>query len=136
MNRRDLNQIYDIKREIKLYEEELNEMRMKSLAKGQNITGMPFVSGTTDKVGNLAVDIADTTRILEGRLIELRKKELEVYEFIGTIEESWMRQIVYMRCVNCLSWNKIADKMGGENTGNTVSKSYYRYLDKQFGKDK
>ena len=121
-------------KEIKLYEDELDGMRMQSLAKGQVMSGMPFSTGTSDKVGNLAVDIVDTSRIIEGKLIELRKKEAEVYDFIATIEDSWMRQIVYMRCVNCLRWNKIADKMGGLNTDKSVSKSYYRYLDARFKK--
>lgn len=129
MTKRDLKQIYYIKKEIEVYEDELRELRYKSLAKGQQLTGMPTGSGTTsDQVGRLAVDIAETTKIIEGKIIELRKKEMQVYDFLGTIEDSWMRQIVYLRNVNLLSWNKIASKMGGNNNEGNVKVAYHRYI--------
>lgn len=129
MTKRDLKQIYYIKQEIELYENELRDMRYKSLAKGQQLTGLPTGSGlTSDQVGSLATNIVETTKIIEGKIIELRKKEAQVYDFLGTVEDSWMRQIIYLRNVNLLSWTDIASKMGGNNTEGSVKVAYHRYI--------
>lgn len=53
----------------------------------------------------------------------------EVEKFISSINDSHIRRIVTLRIVDGLSWNKIADKMGGFNTEDSVKKAFYRYVD-------
>ena len=67
---------------------------------------------------------------IEKRLLELREKRQEVVNFIMSIEDPQTRLIVKLRCFNLLSWNAVADRIGGMNSEYTVKKRFYRFLEK------
>lgn len=69
-------------------------------------------------------------RRLEKRLKELKEKRQEVVNFIISIEDPQTRLIVKLRCFNLLSWNAVADRIGGMNSEYTVKKRFYRFLEK------
>ena len=69
-------------------------------------------------------------RQIEKRLSELKKKRQEIVNFIFTIEDPQTRLIVKLRCFNLLSWNAVADRIGGMNSEYTVKKRFYRFLEK------
>lgn len=64
---------------------------------------------------------------LEMELIETLN---EVEEFITTIKDSHMRRIISLRVVDGLSWNKVADRIGGGNTDDSVRKAFDRFMGK------
>ena len=64
---------------------------------------------------------------LEMELIETLN---EVEEFITTIKDSHMRRIISLRVVDGLSWNKVADRIGGGNTDDSVRKDCDRFNEK------
>ena len=67
---------------------------------------------------------------IEKRLSELKEKRQEVVNFIMSIEDPQIRLIVKLRCFNLLSWNAVADRIGGMNSEYTVKKRFYRFLEK------
>ncbi|MBQ7751725.1 MAG: hypothetical protein IJR79_02000 [Clostridia bacterium] len=67
---------------------------------------------------------------IEKRLSELKEKRQEVVNFILSIEDPQIRLIVKLRCFNLLSWNAVADRIGGMNSEYTVKKRFYRFLEK------
>ncbi|WMI80917.1 DUF1492 domain-containing protein [Anaerotignum sp. MB30-C6] len=54
--------------------------------------------------------------------------EIEIY--INSIEDCRMRRIVRYRFIDKLSWNQVADRMGGNNTEDSIRKAVTRFLDK------
>ena len=111
-----------------MWQKELNKLRSKSLVKGQGITDMPHTPGTSDKVGNLATNMAEIEMIINGKLAEIQIKRKDIMNYIDGIDDSMMRQIIYLRNVCCMSWNEVANTVGGNNTENSVKKMYSRYL--------
>lgn len=71
----------------------------------------------------------------EATLTELEMELLEtlneVENFIATIKDSHIRRIINLRVVEGLSWNKVADHMGGNNTEDSVRKIFERYIEKE-----
>lgn len=67
--------------------------------------------------------------ILQRREEQISKTLNEVEEFISSIDDSHIRRIVTFRIVEGLSWNEVADKIGGGNTNESVKKTYYRFMD-------
>lgn len=130
MTKEDLKQIYYLNREIKMWQRELERLQCKSLIKGQEITGMPFITGTSDKVGDLVSTIADIEAIIRGKLAEIQVQRKKIIEYIDSIDDSLIRQIVFLRNVSCMSWNQIANELGGFNTEDGVRKIYDRFLKK------
>lgn len=113
-----------------MWQMELERLQCKSLVKGQEITGMPFVTGTSDKVGDLVSTMADIEAIIKGLLAKIQLERRKIMEYINNIEDSYIRQIVFLRNVSCMSWNKVAREMGGGYTEDSVRKTYERYIGK------
>lgn len=101
MTKNDLMQAYYIDREIESWQKEENELK------------------NTEQ------------RLKINKMIsELQRKRQEIIDFIMAIEDPQTRLIVKLRCYNLLSWNAVADKIGGMNSEYTVKKRFYRFLKK------
>lgn len=62
--------------------------------------------------------------------LELTETLNQVEEFIAGVEDSRIRRIITLRFIENLSWNKVADRIGGGNTEDSVKKSFYRFTEK------
>lgn len=131
MTKEELKQIYYLNKEIKMWQKELEKLQCKSLVKGQEITGMPFVTGTSDRVGDLVSTMADIEAIIRGKLSEIQIQRKKIIEYIESIDDSLLRQIMFLRNVSCMSWNQIANELG--NTENCVKQIYSRHFRKEEG---
>ena len=67
-------------------------------------------------------------------LVELEMELLEtlnqVEEFIASISDSHIRRIISLRIVDNLSWNKVADRIGGGNTEDSIRMAFNRFMEK------
>lgn len=61
--------------------------------------------------------------------MELLETLNEVEKFIVSVEDSRMRRIITLRFIDNLSWNKVADRIGGNNTEDSVKKAFYRFME-------
>lgn len=68
------------------------------------------------------------------KLAEAEEKLLELTnaaeEYINGIEDSRMRRIVRYRFLDGLSWNEVADRLGGNNTEGSVKMAFGRFFEK------
>lgn len=63
------------------------------------------------------------------RQIELRQQKAEeIEDYISSIDDSLVRQIVRLRFIDGLSWTAVAHRIGGGNTENSVKVVFHRYL--------
>ena len=77
------------------------------------------------------------TALLRERRFRLEKREIklletlnQVEEFIESINDSYIRRIIQLRIVDNLTWQQVADRMGGSNTDESVKKAFYRFMNK------
>lgn len=68
-----------------------------------------------------------TLATLEEEILELLK---QVEEFVSGIDDSRMRRIITLRFVDNLSWNEVADRIGGGNTEGSVKMAFQRFMEK------
>lgn len=54
----------------------------------------------------------------------------EIEDFLETIEDSHIRRIINLRFVEGLSWNGVADRIGGNASEDSVRKAFTRYIAK------
>lgn len=94
----------------------------------------PNLSGTTSG----SFDGSETERIVS-QIFTLREKmnqnqlrcitaQTYIELWLQGIADSRTRLIFTYRFVDCLTWNEVADKIGGNNTDDSVKKICYRYL--------
>lgn len=128
MTREELKQIYYINKEIKMWQRELDRLQCKSLIGSQNLDGMPKGSGKSDKVADLAVNKAEIEEIINGKLAEIQVQRKRIMNYINNIDDSLLRQIMFLRNVSCMNWNQVARELN--STENCVKQIYSRHFRK------
>jgi hypothetical protein len=131
VTKEELKQIYYLNKEIKMWQRELDAIECKSLIKGQVLTGMPFGSGVSDPTFNIVAEREKYRKIIEGKLAEVQVLRRKIIEYIDSIDDSLLRQIIFLRNVSCMSWNQVANEIGGNNTENSVRMMYNRHFIKE-----
>ena len=130
-------QIGDIEKRIKEIEEKNETVKDKVMGglggiQGFNIEGIPMREYEKKKsdlmVKRLLLNQRKSTlEILEYQIIQQTN---DVEEFIASIDDSRMRRIVNLRFIQNLSWNKVADRIGGGNTEDGIRMSFDRFMQK------
>lgn len=123
---KELNQLHYINKEIEVLKDQLDELKSRSIIKGQEITGMPFVSGTSDKTASIAVAIREVEELYEIKLRELYLVRGRIERYINTVEDGELRLIIRLRCINNMRWDDIGDEMGMDRR--TASRKYYKFI--------
>lgn len=137
-----LNQYVDLKKEVKEVRERIYKLE-KEIDRIENegtvidkvrggegglqsfkIEGFPFPEYSRKKT--LLYARKATLSELEMELLETIN---EVETFIASVKDSHIRRIITLRVVDDLSWNKVADELGGSNTEDSVKKAFYRFIE-------
>ena len=129
MTSKELSQLYYLNREIESDKRRLAELEAAATSVTSKITGLPHAGGKSDKTA-LAADIAVLKDIVKNKIERSLLEYKRLLNYIDSIDDSLIRQIMTFRHVNGLSWNRVADSIGGGNTGDTVRIKHNRFLKK------
>ena len=131
MTKRELEQVYYLSKEVDMWQKELERIQFRSVVRPPALTGLPGGTMTSDNVGETASEIADIKAIIRGRILEIEIQRKNIMEYILTLEDSFMRQILFKRHVSLMGWVKIAGEVGGGNTADSVRMAHDRFLRKK-----
>lgn len=138
-----LIQYSDLQQEVKEINEKIEktEKQIAKIKKEGNV--IDTVSGGNGGIQHFKIEgfpYPEYTRkknLLYSRKLVLTELELElletlneVEEFISSVKDSHMRRIINLRFVENLSWNEVADRIGGGNTEGSVKMAFQRFMDK------
>lgn len=119
-------------RQLKIRHEEaiqmIEELRGRAVPGSPALDGMPHSSGVSDKVGTLAIMIADLEAKLPSYERQIIKEHDQVEEFIRGIDDDKTRMIFRLRFQAGKTWKEVADVMGKWQTENSVRSRVYRFL--------
>jgi len=123
MTREELRQIYYLNKEIMMWEKELiHESKIAKLATAHKLN---------DKNNSLSTEKEEIEKIIKRQLIKTQTRCEKIVRFIDDIEDNIMHQITILRNIHHMTWEEVASKVGGENTGDSVKKAYYRFFIKK-----
>ena len=125
----ELNRYFVLRERLAKAKEMLVSLRAAACPGAQVLTGMPHVSGASDKVGDLSIEIADLEGRIQILMNELSKEEAKINLFISSIENDQTRMIFRLRFLRCLTWGEVAAIIGGNNSESAVKNICYRYLE-------
>ncbi|WP_409969597.1 hypothetical protein RFF05_06705 [Bengtsoniella intestinalis] len=123
-----LSEHFKLKERLMQNEELLASLQSTAAPGAQVMTGMPHSSGFRDKVGDLAIEIADMKERIRYLQDELAVSEQEIKSFIDSIDNDYIRMIFRLRFLRGLTWKQVAAVVGGRNTEDGVKSACYRYL--------
>lgn len=129
MTLQELSQYYKMQEQLRQYKEILVSLESRACPGAQAITGMPHSPGVQDRVGNLAIEIAE----IKDQIALLQEKaaaeEERITSFIEAIENTYIRMIFRFRFLHGLTWKEVASVIGGQNSASSVKNTCYRYLE-------
>ena len=134
MTRKDLERVYHLKRELKMWERRYNELIADISQDTPSADGMHH--SVTNKINSptedKAIMIADQLDAIRGKKAELRMLIREIEVFICSIKDPIISQIIEYRCVQCMKWESVAERMGSSYTAENIRKTYSDYMRKEF----
>ncbi len=133
MTKQELSQLYFLGREIQHDQERLKELKCAIEGKGMRITGIPRNINITDLVSKYAAELADLENQMDSHIQKCLQELSKLKRYIDGVDNSFMRQILTLRYINGYSWKRVALKIGGGNTADSIRKYCYRYLEKEKG---
>lgn len=131
ITKRELSQLYYLSREIERDKRRLKELEALAEGTTQHLTGMPIAPGFGDKTARYAIEIMELKEIIECNMRRCMIEYNRLIRFISSVEDSQMRQILTLRYVNGMTWQRIATEIGGGNTNESVKKAAYRFIEKR-----
>ena len=113
---------------------EMRDALMSAACPGaQKLTGMPHATGVSDKVGDLAVEIAEVDDEIQRLDAEIHTSEAIITAWLSEIEDMKTRIIFRLRFIRGYQWKEIAGVVGKFDTEDSVKRTAYRYLDDRNG---
>lgn len=128
ITKRELSQLYYLSREIERDKRRLKELEALAEGTTQHLTGMPIAPGFGDKTARYAIEIMELKEIIECNMRRCMIEYNRLIRFISSVEDSQMRQILTLRYVNGMTWQRIATEIGGGNTEDSVRMAHSRFL--------
>ena len=128
MTKKELSQLYYLRKEIKEQQKRLSELEALATNCTAKITGLPNGNGVSDKIANYATEIADLKSLLDLNLKKCFYELNRLDRFISSVNDSEMRIILTLRYSQGLSWQQIAQNMGVLGDGSTERKKHNRFL--------
>lgn len=128
MTLQELNKHFELREKLAKAHEMLDALRAAACPGAQVLTGMPHAPGVKDKVGDLAVEIADMGERIEFLESEIKASEASILQFIKSIDDDQTRLIFRLRFIRGLSWKEVSQILGKYTTEKSVSEVCYKYL--------
>lgn len=126
MTWQELDDLYQMKCELKRGEELIERLRLRAQPGAQQMNGMPHGSGVSDRVGDTAIAITDTEEELKELKDQIERKETAVREWIRTVKGIETRTALRLRFIKGLSWKEVAQLMDKYYTVSRVQVLCYR----------
>lgn len=128
MTLNELSQLYYMDKLIARTDELIMRLESKLGLQSPSLSDMPRTPGVNDKIGTLVPDKLDALERAKRQRAEYEEAKERITAYIDGIEDLHIRLIFQFRFLDKMSWNEVADAVGGGNTEDSVKKLCYRYL--------
>lgn len=126
MTRKEIEQIHKLNKEIKMWQKELEKLECKSLIKPIDLT--KEIRGTGTSFDDDMVAKADIELIIKGKLTEIQLARARILKYINDVEDSLLRQVMYLRAVSNMKWYQIGQELN--ITDSCAKMIYFRHFRK------
>lgn len=138
MNRQELEHYFWIKHEIKRQKKRLERLKQKTIGceVGDTVLnyntgkGIPSrIEGIPGEDFNIPVKIIVLEEAIAANITESEKRAVEIEQFIQSINDPKLREILRSRYIDCKSWEEVGE-------ANYIAADYARQLVRKFFKAK
>lgn len=127
MTRRELSQVYHLRKEIDEDRARLHRLEAAATSASPSDGGSGGSGIPTDRTA-IAASIADLRAQIADKVEREHRELIRLMDYIDTISDALTRRIFKLRFADGLSWAAIANRIGGGNTPDMARQRCYRYL--------
>lgn len=135
MTVKELSRVFELEREMRIYDQRIDELRAQRTATQAPAFDTEPGGGRGDpshsKIEELTAEIIDLEKLMRLHrkqiLVELQRLERYIY----SVDDLAVRRIMQLRFAELKNWNDVASEMN--YTVEAVKKRLYRYLKKHSG---
>ena len=91
-------------------------------------SGVPQSPTCRNKIEEIVPQIADLRTLIEREKAEYIAELIALKQYIRTVDDYQMRRILSYRFVDLLTWDQVAARIGGGNTGGSVRMAFARFM--------
>lgn len=130
MTKTELEKVYFLKKELDMWQERLTELQADIALGTKELDGMPRpgTNGISKPTEDKAIKLMETSRIIEGKVSEIRYTINEIENYILSLDDSLIRTILYYRCCKLFKWDRVAEKVGAGYNAESVRQTYHRFV--------
>lgn len=130
MDKKTLYRLFYLPKQIEQKKREIQRIWDMLTSMSPNLSGMPHGGGVHDKVGDGVIELVTKKEELEAQMRGFEQEEKAINDWIDSVEDLQINLMLCLRFREKLSWNQVADQMGGINTDDSCRKMIDRYLEK------
>lgn len=123
MTLKQLNELSRLPGVIRTFEREISDDYAVDTVSGSS-KEYPYIKRTVTIRGYTTEESAAKA----AELTQLKHEYKKLTDYIDSIENKQLQVIFILRFIKSLSWRRIAFKIGGNNTEESVKKMVYRYI--------
>jgi len=125
-----LDQLRHLNKEIEILQEQIRKVEtvvVTDVVVGSDVE-YPYLAHNITIAGIESTKAQKLKRRLARRIKQLAAAREEMLEYISTVKDSEMRQILILRYIDGFTWPQVARRMGRQGDGSTERKKHDRYL--------
>lgn len=113
-----------------MWQERLAELQSDIALNSKVMDGMPYpnTNAITNPTEQKAIKLMEVDKIIKGKISEIQITIADIEQFILSIDDSIIRQIIEYRCVKCMNWRDISARLGSMYTEENVRQMYHRFI--------
>ncbi len=129
MTAKELREYRHLIRLIERNKIKLAEISARLDPRSSDFSGMPRSGSSrnmTEENMGLYIDLKNE---IEKQQRDYLRRQIEIEQFVGSINDLYIRRIISYRFIDGLTWRRTALKMGGGNTSDGVRMACNRFLE-------
>ena len=125
MDLQELNQNIKLHERLDRAYEMLESLREKADLQSPRMDGMPHGTDVADKVGNIAIAIADLEARIDTLEDMIEANDDKIRAFANTLEDERIQMAIQMRFISGFTWSATAELLGPRYSENGVKQLVY-----------
>ena len=125
MTRQQLEEHRQLQARLNAARSVYHQLELKALPGAQRLDGMPRSGGSTDKVGELGMELARQWLDVEKLEREAKLSSIPIQTYIDTLDEPVTRMVIGLRVLCALSWKEVAIYCGRDQSVESVRKRFH-----------
>jgi len=126
----DLNRNLELHKQLNLAYDMAQSIRDRAGLRAASINAMPRGSDVADHVGEIAAAAADLDQSIRALEEQVDAGDRAVREFANRAGDVRVQQIIQLRFIACLTWERIAELLGPRYSAASCSRLLISYLDR------